>query len=74
MEPKVSLDTFGAFERSNMVAKLALALIALVIIVVAVMGLAFWYFNQRDERQHEMEKRRMDQTDTIVEMAEDDEL
>lgn len=55
-----------------MVAKLGLAIIALVVIVVAATGMAFWYFNQESERSHEKDMKRMAQTDDLIEIAEND--
>jgi len=53
-----------------MAAKLVFALIAVVIIVAVAMALAFWHFNQESERSHEKDMKQMEQTDDLIEMAE----
>lgn len=55
-----------------MVAKLVLALVALVIVITAATAMAFWYFNQESERSHEKDMKRMAQTDDLIEIAEND--
>lgn len=55
-----------------MVAKLVLGLLAVVVIVVAATGMAFWYFNKESERAHQKDMKRMEQTDELIEIAEDD--
>lgn len=43
-----------------MVAKLALVLLVLALVLSVSIGLVFWYFNQKDERKHEKEMERME--------------
>ena len=57
-----------------MVAKLVIVLFVLALVIVGLTGLAFWYFDRESQREFESEQRKMDQTDRIVEMAEDDDL
>ena len=57
-----------------MVAKLVVVLFVLALVIVGLTGLAFWYFDRESQREFESEQRKMDQTDRIVEMAEDDDL
>lgn len=53
-----------------MVAKLVLALVAFVLVVLGATAAAFWYFDRQAERDHERDLQRMEQTDRLVEVAE----
>lgn len=55
-----------------MVAKLVLALMALVIIIGIAVICAFWYFNQQSKRQHEKDLKQMEHTEDMVSIAEDE--
>jgi CHASE3 domain sensor protein len=54
-----------------MVAKLALVLFVLAVVVSLTTLAAFWYFNQESEREHERELREMEQTDEILDAMDD---
>lgn len=55
-----------------MVAKLVFFLVVLTIIVVAATAMAFWYFNEESERQHEKDLQQMDHTERVLGVAEDE--
>jgi len=55
-----------------MVAKLALGLIAVVVIISVATALAFWYFNKESGREHEKDMKRMEQTNDLMEISETD--
>lgn len=55
-----------------MVAKLVIALFAIVLVISVATGLAFWYFNQESERSHEKDMKQMEQTDDLIRIAEDE--
>lgn len=55
-----------------MVAKLLVAAFIFVVVVIGVVALSFWYFNQKDERAHEKDLKQMEQTDRIMDIAEDE--
>lgn len=55
-----------------MVAKLGLVLAVVAVVCLGAVVMAFWYFNQESERQHEKDKWQHEQTDEIMEYVEDD--
>lgn len=55
-----------------MVAKLALGLVVLTIIVAVAVVAAFWYFNQHDARRHEKDLKQMEHTEKVLESTETD--
>lgn len=58
-----------------MVAKLVLGMLFLTVIVSAVFIVSFWYFNQKDEREHERQMKREErQHEEFEKLFEDDEL